>query len=298
MTYQFRKFEKGDYIRIRDFIVDNYAKNQKINSWLIDRWEFVPYYCEFRQDTLKQWEERIGIWEDGGGNIKAVACTDDNAFFLLDTLELDKDLLDILFNYAQTHLAKGSEDKKESWIGIPHACLSMEEYAIKNGYEKTQWLENFTSIELTSDFPVIIPEGFKLKSGDEVSYEARGLAHVIAFNYPDDPIAEGAIKYFYNIQNAPDYRKDLDICIVNENGDVVSFCILWYDEKNQIAILEPVGTHKDYRFRGLAKAAIYEGLNRVRSYGCKKVYVGSIQPFYLSIGFKLEQEMCIWRKNL
>jgi hypothetical protein len=35
------------------------------------------------------------------------------------------------------------------------------------------------------------------------------------------------------MQKAPDYLKDLDLFIKASNGDYVSFCTIWVDQKNE-----------------------------------------------------------------
>lgn len=61
----------------------------------------------------------------------------------------------------------------------------------------------------------------------------------------------------------PDYRSDLDLYVASESYEVVSFATIWYDAANKIGILEPVGTHYDYRRMGLARAVIGEGARRI-----------------------------------
>jgi predicted N-acetyltransferase YhbS len=87
------------------------------------------------------------------------------------------------------------------------------------------------------------------------------------------------------LQQAPDYRKDQDIVVVAPDGTFASFCLIWFDEPNQLASLEPVGTLPEYRRMGLAREAIYEAIRRVSAKGAERVIVGSSMQFYQDIGF-------------
>jgi predicted N-acetyltransferase YhbS len=75
------------------------------------------------------------------------------------------------------------------------------------------------------------------------------------------------------------------------------FCIAWWDEHNRIAMLEPVGTVPEHRRKGLARAVVLEAIRRVAALGVEKVFVGSDQEFYLSLGFELKYARHDWEKE-
>ena len=64
-----------------------------------------------------------------------------------------------------------------------------------------------------------------------------------------------------------------------------------------MGILEPVGTHPDYRLRGFGRAVVMEGVRRVATLGAEKVWVGSGQQFYEAIGFHKEYVSHTWTKK-
>jgi predicted acetyltransferase len=70
------------------------------------------------------------------------------------------------------------------------------------------------------------------------------------------------------------YRRDLDLVSVAPNGDIASFCGVWYDDVTRSAYIEPVGTYTPYQRRGLATAVMNEGLRRVRRLGATVAFVG------------------------
>jgi hypothetical protein len=89
------------------------------------------------------------------------------------------------------------------------------------------------------------------------------MAKSIAFNRAYAPSDWAPASAFREMQQAPDYRQDLDLFIVAPNGDYVSFCTIWIDERNKYGKFEPVGTHAEYQGMGLAGFA--DG--RVQTYG-------------------------------
>lgn len=298
MNWNFKKYSEEDYLRIRDFIVKSYDLIEGVNSWLIDRWEFVPYFAELFLDTFEQWQKNIGIWQDENDEILGVVCTDNYAFMLLDTYEPDKALLSEMFHYCEERLFKNYDGINKVQIAIPDKLSSAEIMAKERGFIPTEVSETITSLVLDKEFEVMIPEGFTLKWGAQVEDTDKAMGHIMAFDYPDTEFAHRSMLHYGNLKNAPDYRADLDLYIVNGNNEVVSFCTIWYDAVNQIGILEPVGTHINYILRGLGKAVIYEGLNRIKRLGATKVYVGAAKPIYLRIGFAPETILKIWEKQL
>ena len=59
--------------------------------------------------------------------------------------------------------------------------------------------------------------------------------------------------------------------------------------------MEPLCVIPEYRGKGVAKALVYEALNRARSLGAKKAYVISDMPFYEKLGFKKEKRYTFYR---
>ena len=102
---------------------------------------------------------------------------------------------------------------------------------------------------------------------------------------------------YEELQKAPDYHKDQDLYIVGPDGKYVSCCIVWYDGKNKMGILEPVGTHPDFRRKGFGREVVMEGIRRAAAFGAEKVCVGSGQQFYEAIGFQKKYVSYAWTRQ-
>lgn len=77
-----------------------------------------------------------------------------------------------------------------------------------------------------------------------------------------------------NIQNAPLYRRDLDLVAVAPDGAIASFATIWFDDVTRSAYFEPVATVPAHRRRGLGKAVLTEGLRRLKRMGVVVAFVG------------------------
>jgi predicted N-acetyltransferase YhbS len=84
----------------------------------------------------------------------------------------------------------------------------------------------------------------------------------------------------------PDYRKELNIIVVANDGNYVAYTGTWFETTGKYAYVEPVSTDPDYCLRGLGKAALLEGIRRCGELGAKVAYVGSDRPFYQSMGLE------------
>ena len=308
MKYIRKTYEDKDFIRIRDFLKNSLLKNPSQKNWLIDRWNFCRYMGQVMHDTYNTWPETVGIWEDENKEIVAVVNSQGErinrrsgqAFIQLGDRDFQDGFFTELVDYAESKFPLTTTEGT-----FIHFRINEEDHQIKGilkerGYTLHEWKEPMSCMDVDKDLEVQLPEGFRIVDANEVNDSMKGFAHGRAFGYyknevPEDDDAE---RSYQSLRKAPDYIQELDLSVLNEKGEIVSFAGLWYDDLNQIGILEPVGTIPEYRKMGLGKAVIFEGINRVRKMGAKRIFVGSNQPFYLSIGFAVKYYKEIWEKRL
>ena len=83
-------------------------------------------------------------------------------------------------------------------------------------------------------------------------------------------------KNLLKIQSSPDYKKELDICVMSPKNQFVAYCIGWHDSiEKHLGYIEPVGTHSQYRKRGFASAVIKECFKRLKKHDIKEVEIAS-----------------------
>ena len=308
MAFTRKAYEDQDFIRIRDFLKQSMQKNPSQKNWLIDRWNFCRYFSQVMHGTFDTWPETVGIWEDENNNIVAVVNSEGeiinrkagNAFFQLANRDFPDDFIIELIDFAESNLSLTTEEGTFINFTINEDALQIKRLLKERNYTLLNWKEPMSCMHVTSCLKVELPEGFRIAESSEVSDYHIGFAHGRAFGYykndvPDDDDAE---RCYRSLRNAPDYRPELDLSILDQNGEVASFTTVWYDDLNKIGILEPVGTIPKYRKMGLGKAVVYEGINRVMKMGAERIFVGSDQLFYISIGYKVIYYNEIWQKKL
>jgi ribosomal protein S18 acetylase RimI-like enzyme len=60
----------------------------------------------------------------------------------------------------------------------------------------------------------------------------------------------------------PDFRDDLVPIVAAPDGALAAYCMSWWDPRSASVEIEPLGTHPDFRRRGLARAIVHEVLRR------------------------------------
>ncbi|MBO0824127.1 MAG: GNAT family N-acetyltransferase, partial [Actinobacteria bacterium] len=134
-----------------------------------------------------------------------------------------------------------------------------------------------------------LPDGFRFRTADEAGPQAAVQAHVDAWA-PSTYTAEG----YEGVRQTPAYRGDLHVLVEAPDGTMAASTIMWLDEANKTAEFEPVGTHPDYRRRGLGRAMLLHGMQLARSAGANHMTVACLgapghpaaRGLYYSVGFR------------
>jgi len=219
-------------------------------------------------EAIRAWENMIRVWEGDEGE---------------------------MVDYAEGSLVHRKRNEVRNSVGGRDEPL--QQLVRERGYtQDTENPEGHSSFLISGPPEPQLPPGFFFRTmADSNDIELRREVFGRAFNHPDPRDWPSAFAY-EELQRAPDYRKDLDLYIVGPGGQYVACCIVQYDERNRVGMLEPVGTHPDFRRRGLGRAVVLEGIQRAALLGAQRVNVGADVEFYLAIGFERTHVAHIWTK--
>ncbi len=319
MKARLRKYDpERDFLRIRDFFVETYQMSGRLINWRIERWNYARYFVapllgahgaehpnvEGSKQAIRFWEDTVGVWENGAGEIAGVVNIEHPATWHLEFGQVFLQrhpkyefLLEEMLDYAEENLA--NEEKNQIVIFVYDYDRTFQELLRQRGYQKDAehpWHDSEFVIE--GELPEqTLPTGYAIRSmADENDVERRRKIFGLGFNHPDPKEWPTAFAY-EELQRAPDYRKELDLYVAEPDGEYAACCIAWYDGLNRMGILEPVATHPDFRCRGFGRAVVMEGVRRVAALGAETVQVGSGQAFYEAIGFKKKFLGYCWIKE-
>ncbi len=143
--------------------------------------------------------------------------------------------------------------------------------------------------DLTDLEEPVLPAGFRFRTAEEAGPSAAVQAHIDAWA-PSTYSAEG----YEGVRQTAAYRADLHILVEAPDGTMASSTIMWLDEANRTAEFEPVGTHPDYRRRGLGRAMLLHGMHQARAAGATHMTVACLgapahpkaRGLYYSVGFR------------
>jgi Predicted acetyltransferase len=139
-----------------------------------------------------------------------------------------------------------------------------------------------------------IPDGYTLRPVQcESDADNRARVHRAAFSLPHLPPSKVTADSYLQVMRAWPYRAELDWLVEAPDGTPVAFCLVWLDEHNRVAALEPVGTDPGHRRLGLASAAMLAALHSARRLGAESARVcargdddyPSARATYQALGF-------------
>lgn len=100
------------------------------------------------------------------------------------------------------------------------------------------------------------------------------------------------------------YRDELGLRVCHQGREIVSGGICWYDSLDSCGELEPIGTVKEHRGKGLAFAVITQLLTNLNKLGAKHAYVRTQKDnepavrLYQKLGFHITDEDVGWVRNV
>ncbi|MFP4346042.1 MAG: GNAT family N-acetyltransferase, partial [Anaerolineales bacterium] len=284
---------------VRDFLLCSWPRLPY--NWDFVRWNYARYFVAplllGGEAGIRAWEETIGLWENDEGEVVAVVNAEDRipgqAFF---NRHPDCDfLLEELLDYAETTFV--GPEGGELTLQIYDGDEPLQALLRERGYAPSEYEGCDSEYAILEAPRPQLPPGYTFSSMAERN-DIEGRREVLGrgFNHTD-PVEWASASTYRELQKAPDYRKDLDLYVVAPNGEYASFCVAWYDELNKMGVFEPVGTHPDYRRRGLGTAVVLEGIRRLAVLGAEMALVGSAMPFYMAVGFKAQRPFHFWSQR-
>lgn len=275
---RFRGYKESDYDAVIRFLVEINKVGKAHINWNWARFEWMYEHSDFDKKLISS----IGLWFDGA---KVVGAAIYDMYFgeafcgvLSGYEELYADVLD----YAVKNL------KDSDGLGIAIADGNeMELRAVQRaGFIKAEQTEVVLERALEDIPEKQLPIGLSLEELD-VAKDAYSFEWLMwqGFDHGEDRsqferTSSLRPRVFQN------YNKRLSLAAVDEKGEKVGYCCLWYRNDTDYAYVEPVCTIPSWRGKGVAAALLTEGMRIAGELGARKAYVISDMDFYRRLGFK------------
>lgn len=121
------------------------------------------------------------------------------------------------------------------------------------------------------------PEGFRLVDRSQ----PRGAPHPMR-RRNGEHVEE-------RLRECPLYDPELDIAVEADDGRFAGYSLYWFDPATKAGLVEPVRVEDEYQRRGLARAMLTEGIDRLAQKGAQRIKIGwetdAAGALYQSLGF-------------
>ena len=273
--------DEDDYWRIRAFLRQVFFLNGRREwSWQVARLDYWRWHGIENQLDFDSLDGLIYLWETSQGEIAAVLNPEGKgeAFLHVHPGQRTPELEEEMIVVAQERLAElVGEGRKKLAVWAPADDVLRRGILARLGYTVGTWPEHKRQRSLEVPIPgPPLPDGYLVRAlGGPEELSARSWASWRGF-HPNEPDSDydHDWTWYQNVQQAPLYRRDLDIVAVAPGGEIAAFCTLWYDDVTRTGYFEPVATVPEHQRRGLGKAVMCEAMRRVKRMGATLVTVG------------------------
>ena len=269
----------------------------------------------FYHDPEEPFSEQIVLWDDDDGRTLGWALfTPDEGFFdlfihpsLLGTQQARQ-----MHDWAEEQIAekvkaRGGKTIRVMWVFETDAArrrlLEERGFSLAGSESHLGQMLYFTRSLAEPIARLALPDGFVVRStAGEREVEARAAAQYGAFQSKWD--WDRYVTRFRRFMQSPVYSPERDVAAVAPEGRFAAFCIFWLDPVNKVGLFEPVGTHPDFQKKGLGKAALLEGLRRMKTGGmetaivCAEADNEAAVKLYESLGFGVANKLCMYVKDV
>lgn len=130
-----------------------------------------------------------------------------------------------------------------------------------------------------------IAVGFKLVD----RFQREHITHPMA-DRSGDQIAE-------RLRECTLYDPTLDLAIETTDGQIAGYSMYWFDPVTKVGLVEPVRVHGEFQRKGLARAMVTNGIERLVAKGTEHIKVSweteAAGALYLGVGFQ-QQSTTTW----
>lgn len=272
---------EDDFWRMRAFLRQIFALNlYRERSWHVARLEYARWHTCLNCAGVRL-EQVATLWEVNG-EIAAFIMPDGGlgeAHFCIHPTLRTRKLEEEMLSVAEERLAETLTDGSKRLVcWATEGDTLREELLARFGYKKEGWPEQQFRRRLVSPVTPLPPAaGYTIRElGNGLELLERCYASGLGFHEGDIHIAvenRDDPRWYRNIQTAPLYRRDLDLVAVDPHSAIAAFCTIWFDDVTRSACFEPVATVPAHQRKGLARALMTEGLQRLQRMGAQWAFV-------------------------
>ncbi len=269
-----------EFEEMRFLLTESYRLSRRPLNWrlaMAENWNHASRYLE----PLEYFTSRAHLWRRDEGKLAGFLIRDN--FLVYPQVRYDcRNLEAEMFDWAENNW--GGEKAQINTMVYDWDC-ERQKLLTQRGYENHGAIEDVRIYDLARTYPQVnLPPGFSITSMVELG-DAKARVDL------ENSIWGAALDeaWFRGKSSAPSYLPDWDLVAISPDGKPVAANLVWQYPENQAAEIDPLGTHPEYRKRGLARALVLESFMRLSASGVRYAYIASytqnliVSQFYASL---------------
>ncbi|NDJ35189.1 MAG: GNAT family N-acetyltransferase [Chloroflexi bacterium] len=294
---------EADIEAITQFLLETYVLHGWLLNWDPRRWHGQVYHnnnADFAAYRARLPEE-VHIWQTAEGAIRGVVIPERPGSVFVQIHPAARHIEAAMLAWSEAHLAQVDADGTR-WIGVwaDEPDTHRNDLLGARGYIRSEAHDTMRRRPMSDPVPDLpVPQGYRVRSMGRAAADRESYAAMLnaAFGRSFHSAEE-----YGNFQTSPLYREALDIVVEAPDGSLAATAGFTAHERESFALLEPVCTHPEHQGRGLAGAAIAEGLRRVQALGIGSAFVGAWHAnpvsnhLYQKMGFRDGVRQYLWRR--
>jgi mycothiol synthase len=306
-TFTSRSYaNEHDLRQMEDFLMEARSLTNDWRYWHIGELAFTYFMVACHLNP----REHIRLWYDDGKLVAYAILGEDPSFDYQVMPEYEWSGIEIeALAWAEERINELRKQGTEQWNG-DLVSVSRQDDAKRIVFLKNhgfRYCGDFAEVNMlrSLDEPIPeprLPDGYQVREVAEIgelSNRAAAQREVwqpwTVGNVSDDDYA--------HFMQMPGYDRYLDIVTVTPEGVIAAYVNGWIDPINHIGDFGPVGALPFYRRQGLTRAALLEGLRRMKACGMNRACVSTgvenkpAKRLYESIGFKITNKVLDYVKD-
>jgi GNAT superfamily N-acetyltransferase len=278
MSSQHRPYDPNgsDFLKMWRLLQQDYVRRRDQFVWLVSRFGDWKFGCWREAKLFPMFFRRNAeVWLDGCDEINGFVLSEDgeNIFFIVTRPGYDH-LYDEILDWTIAKwgprygalLAEVNEGQGNAVRSlVDRGFVDVGEAAITRAY----------SVREQADLGYALPPGFRIVSiAEDPDYLGKRRLQRNGFSGQDEVRELDLLTYEYS-RESDAYDPWLDLSVTAPDGLHVAGCLGFVDPSNNIAEIERVCAHSDYRRRGYAQAAIRACFGRLHARGYTRAYITS-----------------------
>lgn len=289
---RFKVYEEEDYDKVIQFFVELNEDGKKHMNWNYARFEWMYKHPEFDKSLM----HTIGLWVSDERVIGIAAYDMYYGEAYVNVLPEFLSYYEEIVKYAYENL------KDDSGLGIAISDKDIEKQEIVKslGFSVADQKETMMKFELSGNLSYSLPEDIHIEELDPAK-DPEKFSYLLWQGFDHGDSFEECLEDFKNsgsiIQDRKHFNRNLSLSAVTSSGKSVAYVCVWYLEGTDYTYVEPVCTIPSFRNKGIAKALLYECLNRAYHLGAQEAFVISDMDFYQKLGFTFDETYTFYWKE-